>query len=236
MACALNHSKLGGLKFCTECGAPAENPQRFCTQGHELVRKNKFCETCGSPEANVSTIGPMPSTPQMAPRVVPPLLTTTENVYSASPQLTPPLISGNSSIYPSSGNRNKVTAIAASIAAVVIALAVIFVNANKVTYTSVSVSMSIYDENCWNLSWGYFDIPSGQVVISVDGKPTAYANYSALGTNTGLACKFETTFYNVPTNGEYYAVYMSSGRRGTITKSKAEMEADGWAFDLSLGA
>ena len=95
--------------------------------------------------------------------------------------------------------------------------------------------MNIYDESCYNLSWGYFDIPGGENVLYVDGVPVAYADYPSIGMSGGLYCSFTTVFTNVPMDGDYYEVGMSSGRRGRVSNSRAEMESNGWEFDLSLG-
>lgn len=230
MACSVDHSKLSGLKFCTECGAALEPVKRICTEGHELVRKNKFCETCGSPEAS-GLITPTPATPSlMTPRVVqPPTPSYTPQKTNSDPLLPPPSVP-----YSAPKNKNLVAIIASASAALLVIVAVL-VNVNKVTYTNVEVSMSIYDENCWNLGWGYFDIPGGEVVLSMDGVDVAWAEYPNVGTDVYLACKFTTTFYDVPMNGDVYEFSMSSGRRGTITKTQSELVANGWTLDLSLG-
>ena len=244
MACSIDHSKLIGLKFCTECGAALEPAKRICAQGHELVRNNKFCEVCGSPEAS-SASAPIPTPPPISPippasplppsvtpltaRVVlppPPINTTPTPHYD--PLLPPP------PAYSPPKNKNMIAIIASASAALLLIVAVL-VNANKVSYTTVEVSMSIYDQDCWDLSWGYYDIPGGEVVLSVDGVETAWADYPSVGTDEYLACTFETTFFDVPMNGEMYEFSMASGRRGTITKTRSELEADGWAFNLSLG-
>lgn len=239
MACSIDHTKLGGLKFCTECGAPAEKGVRLCTQGHELVRTNKFCETCGSPEAGGDSAPAPRVTPPLersVPRVAPaqPTFSPLSSPAPSSPLLPPPPAFNDLPAYVPK-KKNTAAIIGASVTAAVLAIVLVVVNANKVTYTDVTVSMSIYDQSCWNLSWGYFDIPGGEVYISVDGERVAYGSYPAIGTQSGLSCKFETTLYNVPMNGETYLTGMSSGRRGTISKSKSEMESDGWVFDLYMG-
>lgn len=229
MSCSLDHSKLTGVKFCTECGALIEEAKRLCDQGHELVRKNKFCEICGSAEAGTASpsepSAPIRSVPRPAPPVTPPPVTNTN-------LLPPP--SNDFTAYTPPTKKNLAVIIGASVGALLLIIGLV-INANKVTYTSVSVSMTIVDENCWDLSWGYGDIPGGQVVLNIDGAPSNYASYESFGSDSILGCKFTATFYEVPMNGEFYAVGLASGRRGTITKSLSEMESNGWSFDLSLG-
>ena len=204
MTCSVDHSKLTGLKFCTECGVALAPPKRICTQGHELVRKNKFCETCGSPEASSAT-SPLPPAPSNSPLMPPPpapsISVPTPNF---DPLLPPP------PAFTPQKNKNVIAMITAASIAVLLVIGVI-VNANKVTYTSVEVSMSIYDQDCWNLSWGYYDIPGGEVVLSMDGVDVAWADYPSTGVDSSLACTFSTTFFNVPMNGEIYEFSMSSG-------------------------
>lgn len=241
MPCSLDHSKLSGIKFCTECGLAVVPAKRLCTQGHELVRKNKFCEVCGSPEALAGT-----TSPQITPTS--PTVQTTQT-FNPAPSFTPPpppLPATHSTLLPPPPiggeypayvppERKKLSIIIGAVTAVAILIVGLVVNANKVTYTNVSVSMSIIDQDCWDLSWGYFDIPGAEVVLSVDGAEVSYAEYPSFGTDSILSCNFETTFYDVPTNGSFYEFSMSSGRRGTITKTKEEMVSNGWAFNLTLG-
>jgi hypothetical protein len=95
--------------------------------------------------------------------------------------------------------------------------------------------MSIEDEYCDDLSWGYDDIPGGAIILSVDGVATGFANYSYYGTDTSTGCDFDAYFYDIPTNGTFYSLRMASGLRGTIENDKSEMEYNGWHFDVSLG-
>ncbi len=246
MACSIDHSKITGLKFCTECGAALEPAKRICAQGHELVRKNKFCEVCGSPEASgAATPTPPPSSPippasPLPPPVTPASPLTARVVLPPTPTYTAPTSNFDPLLpppppYSAPNNNKKMISIIASVSAALLLIVAVLVNANKVTYTSVEVSMSINDQDCWDLSWGYFDIPGAEVVLSMDGVEVAWAEYPTVGTDVYLACKFSTTFYDVPMNGERYEFSMSSGRRGTITKTQSELVANGWTFELSLG-
>lgn len=220
MACSVNHSKVAGLKFCVECGESLAPKVRICADGHELVRENKFCEICGQGENSVGD-----STATIRPtRDVTPPPQPQSSFSSELPAYQPPTPSKN----------NIKIIIAASVSTLLVLLGVV-INSNKVTYTDVTVTMNIYDQDCWDLSWGYFDIPNGEVVIKVDGEAIAYGNYQRYGTDTTYACTFSTILYDVPMNGDFYEVGMTSGRRGTITNSQADMEENDWNFTLSLG-
>jgi hypothetical protein len=94
--------------------------------------------------------------------------------------------------------------------------------------------MTIQDESCWNLSWGYADVPSGQVIITADGESVGFGSYSSTGSTTILGCKFTAFISDVPSDAENYSVSMASGRRGTIYKTKSELLANDWTFYLSL--
>jgi hypothetical protein len=101
--------------------------------------------------------------------------------------------------------------------------------------TDVTVSMVIVNASCYNLSWGYGDIPGGQVVITADGAQVGFGAYSVFGDDVALGCRFEAFIPGVPMDAENYSVSMASGRRGVIYNTKSELEANGWAFELSIG-
>jgi hypothetical protein len=101
--------------------------------------------------------------------------------------------------------------------------------------TTVSVTMSINDEYCDDLSWGYDDIPGGSIILSVDGIADGYASYPYYGTDTSTGCDFDAYFYGIPTNGTIYSLRMASGLRGSVESYKSEMESNGWHIDVSLG-
>jgi hypothetical protein len=126
--------------------------------------------------------------------------------------------------------------IGAATTLVLLLTGVIFYNATKVNYINVDADMTLIGTECYDISWGFFDIPGGQVVLKVDGVPIAYANYPSTGDSSAyLGCRFSTTFYDVPMNGSFYSFGLASGRRGTIDKSREEMVTDGWSFSVSLG-
>ena len=224
MACKIDHSTLIGIKFCTECGAAVENAQRRCVQGHELVRGNKFCEVCGGPEfvAGATPTPPGFSTP--APIYSPVSGATTPNTFDSpfpGPAATPP-------------KKKLGVMIGAAVLALLIAGGFIF-NATKTKYTAVAVSMHIYGQNCYDLSWGYSDIPNGQVILSVDGEQVSTGYYGSTGLEGGTYCTFSTVLSHVPMNGDNYVISMGSGLRGTVSNSRSEMESNDWDIVLSLG-
>lgn len=222
MACSVDHSKVTGLKFCIECGVAITSTVRTCVDGHELVRENKFCEICGQGESSSTNSSPL----IQPPRVSQP--TTPFNFSTAEATEFPPY-------QPSAPSKKNSVIIISSVVAGLAVLLGVVINSNRVTYTDVTLSMSIYDQNCYNLSWGYYDIPNAEVILYVDGASTAYASYPRYGDDNGISCVFETTFYDVPMNGEYYDVEMASGRRGRISNSQEDLMSNDWAFELSLG-
>jgi hypothetical protein len=84
------------------------------------------------------------------------------------------------------------------------------------------------------LSFGYGDIPSGQVIITVDGESAGFGSYSSVGTTTYRGCKFTAYVNDVPSDGENYSISMASGRRGTIYNTRSELIDNDWTFSLSL--
>jgi len=102
-------------------------------------------------------------------------------------------------------------------------------------FTDVTVSMVVVNESCYNLSWGYGDIPGGQVLVTADGAQVGFGAYSLFGDDVARGCRFEAFISGVPMDAENYSVSMVSGRRGVIYNTKSELEANGWAFELSIG-
>ena len=107
-------------------------------------------------------------------------------------------------------------------------------NSARAEPVTITIEMTIKDESCWDLSWGYGDIPNGQVIITVDGESAGFGSYSSTGSSTILGCKFTAYVNDVPSDGENYSVAMASGRRGTIYNTRAELIANDWTFSLSL--
>jgi hypothetical protein len=115
-------------------------------------------------------------------------------------------------------NKNVLIFSIAGVTAFLVFVAGIFFVTKSPAPVSVSVSLTLLDQECYDLSWGYFDILGADVELEVDGVTTGYASLSALGAD-----------------GSVYSYSMASGRRGSITKTKTELEADGWSFDLTIG-
>lgn len=130
--------------------------------------------------------------------------------------------------------RNTFIALGAGIG--LLALIGIFATINsKPEPVSVDASLTLVDQNCYDLSWGYFDIPGAQITLTVDGVIEGYTSFPRFGTNTALGCKFTGYFSDIPADGETYSYSLASGRRGVITRSLSEMQANNWSFDLTLG-
>ena len=135
---------------------------------------------------------------------------------------------------PGNSKRNLFIAIGGGVA--VLAAIGIFAAINaKPDPVSVDASLTLVDQNCYDLSWGYFDIPSAQVTLTVDGVIKGYASFPSVGSSSVLGCKFTAYFSDIPADGDVYSYSLASGRRGVITKTLTEMKADDWSFDLSLG-
>ncbi len=81
---------------------------------------------------------------------------------------------------------------------------------------------------------GYSDIADGASVTLRDEKGTILGAASLReGMLAGAGCNFPFTLTDVPDTATFYAVTIS--HRGEISKSHAEMVADGWVFGLTLG-
>ncbi|MFM1951209.1 MAG: hypothetical protein RJA33_3 [Actinomycetota bacterium] len=226
MACSIDHSTLVGVSFCTECGASVTPSKKYCSQGHESPASKKFCETCGESFSAASAPVATGFTPPPPPPVSAP--------FNTAPIGEAPAYDPFAYVPPK--KNNKLIPIIASIsAAALLVVGFLVYSVTKVEYTNVPVTMTLWGEECWDIGWGYFDIPGGDVVLSVDGVDTAYASYPSYGSDAGYGCKFETTFYEVPMNGEYYEFSMANGRRGTIDWTNAEMIENEWSIGVSMG-
>jgi hypothetical protein len=125
-----------------------------------------------------------------------------------------------------------------SIAGATLALVMIgglFVVTKSPEPVAVDVSLTLLDESCYDVSWGYFDIPGADIELDVDGVTVGYASFPSYGDSTYLGCEFNATFYNIPSDGSIYSYSLASGRRGEIVKTRDELESDGWSLGLSIG-
>jgi hypothetical protein len=132
-----------------------------------------------------------------------------------------------------SGSRNSIIGLVSGLVVLVLVI-LIAGNSAKAEPVTLTVEMTIQDESCWDLSWGYGDIPGAQVIITVDGVSSGFGSYPSVGSSTILGCKFTTYISDVPSDGENYSVSMASGRRGTIYNTRSELIANDWTFSLSL--
>lgn len=195
-----------------------------CHLDHSKLTGLRFCTACG-----VSLVtGQAPIIPQTPP---PPFTPTI-------PQSQQPPVSSNGSTYIAPELPKNKNALIFSIAGgtlVVVLLVGLFVFTKSPEPVAVDVSLTLLDEECYDVSWGYFDIPGADVELEVDGVALGYASFPSIGDSTFLGCEFNTTFYNIPADASVYSYSLGNGRRGVITKTREELEADEWSFRLSIG-
>jgi len=183
-----------------------------CHIDHSKLAGLRFCTACG-----VSLVtGQAPIVPQTPP---PPVMT-------SQPTFAPPPLPKNKNV------------LIFSIAGATLALVMIgglFVVTKSPEPVAVDVSLTLLDESCYDVSWGYFDIPGADIELDVDGVTVGYASFPSYGDSTYLGCEFNATFYNIPSDGSIYSYSLASGRRGEIVKTRDELESDGWSLGLSIG-
>lgn len=242
--CTQGHELTNEAKFCPICGSESRIGPDYCANNHEIKAGAKFCNVCGAaikkPESpNLKSISNRDRDND------PKVQITWKNSISNAAQVSPVLSQefNNSNFFPQDqtfvpkqkSNRNFIFAGIAGLAAllfVIVALGSISSESEPVT---VSVEMVLIDEyDCFDVSWGYSDIPGGQVVLDVDGTKY-FGSYTAFGQSSGSGCKFTASISGVKSDGVNYSIGMASGRRGTIYNTKSELEANGWTFYLSLG-
>lgn len=241
--CANGHTMVKNSNFCAKCGEKAESPINVCANGHLLKKDAKYCGTCGgvtrgkfqsessSPITKVNRAYiPSPAVSSQ------PIIRTVEGLTKA----TSPTFQSEST--PSEfgsqlPEKKKNYGLIASISVLVLIIGVIVLGSvsSRSEPVTVTVEMTLVDEdNCFNPSWGYSDIPGGQVVVEVDGMKY-FGSYDLWGESTYLGCKYTAKISNVPSDGVNYSVGMASGRRGTIYNSREELVSSGWTFSLTLG-
>lgn len=194
-----------------------------CHLDHSKLTGLRFCTACGQSLTAPAT--PPPSQPQQIP--------VAREFIPASPHQS----SNQATFTPSElpKNNNKVIySISGATLALVLILGLVAVTKSPEPVT-VDVSLTLLDEQCYDISWGYFDIPGADVELEVDGLTVGYAAFPSYGDSTYLGCEFNATFYDIPADGSIYSYSMASGRRGVITKTREELEADGWSLGLSIG-
>jgi len=194
-----------------------------CHLDHSKLQGLRFCTACGQP------LTPGMNTPATAPQQAAPA------PGFAPPPPTPVSFQQNFSAPIAPKNNN---ALIFSISGATLALVLIgglFFVTKSPEPVSVDVSLTLLDEQCFDISWGYFDIPGGDIELEVDGVTTGYASFPSYGNTTYLGCEFAATFYDIPADASVYSYSLGNGRRGVITKSREELEADDWSFRLSIG-
>jgi hypothetical protein len=195
-----------------------------CHLDHSKLTGLRFCTACG---VSLAT-GQPPNVPPNPPTPFTPTIPQSQQ---------PPVFSSGSTYVAPELPKNKnalIFSIAGGTLAVVL-LAGLFVFTRSPDPVSVDVSLTLIDEECFDISWGYFDIPGGDVELEVDGIALGYASFPSYGDTTFLGCEFNATFYNIPADASIYSYSLGSGRRGVITKTREELEADDWSFRLSIG-
>ena len=200
-----------------------------CHLDHSKLTGLRFCTACGvslatGQPANVPQSPPTQFTPtQYTPSIPQPQQPPVFN--NAAPYVTPEL------------PKNK-NALIFSIAGGTLALVLVaglFVFTKSPEPVSVDVALTLIDEECYDISWGYFDIPGADVELEVDGVTVGFASFPRYGDSTFLGCEFNATFYDIPADATIYSYSLASGRRGEITKTREELEADDWSLRLSIG-
>lgn len=243
--CFNGHHMTVNQKFCSLCGVERSNSSKKCPNNHEVKTGAKFCNLCGesikdisNPEMKVisnnnsnrfrdKTIDYSASQSKLEIKNLVPTPVNIEDSFSI-PQDSAPK---------SSFSSNKNFLVAGISGLLLLLFGIIFVGSISSSNSPVmiTVEMTLVDEfDCFDVSWGYADIPGGQVVLEVDGIEY-FGTYGAYGTYTGTGCKFTALISGVKSDGTNYAIGMASGRRGTIYSSRDDLMANDWTFSLSLG-
>ena len=218
MDCAIDHQALTG-KFCPGCGAKAETARITCISGHVMAPSQKYCASCGK---------------------VPAMSVSLDTFSNASEQDKSHeginLGNGFSSLDSNPIESNSKKSFFAAIVGFAVLIIIVIAQSNsKSEPVTVTVNMTIAGESCWNLSWGYGDVPGAQIIVTVDADSTSFGSYSETGLSSGSGCMYTAYVSDVPSDGENYSVEMASGRRGTIYNTRSELESNDWTFDLTLG-
>lgn len=235
-------------KFCAQCGALSRSPSNRCSNNHEVLEGAKFCNLCGeSIKLNKENTNPeikivsnnngnaqrnnfFGNTTNQPAYLIQNPAATSANFDNQFPSAADSEFKGGS-------NANRNFFIAGLSGLLLLVLGIVFVGSISAgnSPVMVTVEMTLVDEfDCFDVSWGYADIPGGQVVLEVDGVEY-FGSYGAYGTYTGTGCKFTALISDVKSDGINYSIGMASGRRGTIYSSRADLMANDWTFSLSLG-
>jgi len=187
----------------------------------------EFCLTCGADKKVQKTV----SRNSIQPK-------TGKNAINSFNDLDSQVNNSYAPTHNSSSNNKQIAIISIVIVALIALGVVVSVvkNVTTVETTTVEVTQTISGENCYDLSWGYGDIPGAQVILRADGSTVGYGTYSPLGTESVIGCKFTAFIYDVPMNAENYSVELASGRRGVVYNTNADMISNDWNIYLTLGS
>lgn len=102
----------------------------------------------------------------------------------------------------------------------------------------IQVTMDLYTGNssACDVPLGYLDIPGAAMTLTADGAVVGTGFLSNYGTDMGFYCQFTGTFYDVPTDADYFSLALGNTSRGVVTNSKSELQSNDWRFGLSLGS
>jgi hypothetical protein len=227
VACKVDHSTLIDVKFCEVCGEKVDHSYWTCQNNHRVEMQYEFCLTCGADKKVQKAVSRNSIQPKISKNAI-------NSINELDSQVNNPYAPTHNS-----SSSNKQLAIISIVVVALIALGVVATvlkNVTTVKTTTVEVTQTISGENCYDLSWGYGDIPGAQVILRADGSTVGYGTYSALGTESLLGCKFTAFVYDVPMNAENYSVELASGRRGVVYNTKADMISNDWNIYLTLGS
>lgn len=251
--CTADHLSLKG-KFCPLCGESVAELIPRCSNGHNLKINARFCPSCGEKNPKFSAEASKKANSQDRQNLQAdgyknpnfkiiesssPLENQSALIASAvNADTTSPLTNINFDESPNNEKKNLFIALSV-IGAVILVIALVKVMATGPEPVTVTVEMTVINQQCSEISfgdsWGYSDIPGGQVLLKVDDAETFVGSYELFGTTSALGCKFRATIPGVKSDGTNYSVSMASGRRGTIYSTRSELESNDWTFSLSLG-
>lgn len=195
----------------------------LCSNGHTCQPGDGFCQTCGvaitsdsaaSSAAAPTASGAVPSPPGAV----------------AAPAYVPP--------QRSTGMPGWAWALIGAGAVIVLGVgALVAVNLAKPQPQDITVTMDLYTGNfdACDIPLGYIDIPGAAMTLTADGTTVATGSLESFGADRGLYCQFSGTFYDVPTDAEFYSLELGRSTRGVITNSRSELELNDWGFSVSLG-
>lgn len=137
--------------------------------------------------------------------------------------------------------------IAASAATIALVMSPAYANPNTTNISegySIKGNLSLItssglgsDSECKGYK-GYSDIYGGQQILIKDGKGEVIA-VGSLGKGVrdsqypNVACNLSIIVNNIP-HSDFYQIVLGSGRRGSLTYSKQELQTKQWSVDVLL--